>query len=394
MFSNLPLYAGDPILGLIGQYQEDKRPQKVNLGVGVYSDDSGKVPMLASVREAERQYLFARSSLSYLPMEGDADYRRAVDLLLFGASPDALSKVSVVQTVGGSGALKVGADFLKAAYPRSRVLVSDPTWDNHIGIFEGASFDVGRYAYFDVETKGLNLPGMLRDLGNARRHDIVLLAPCCHNPTGVDPDRAQWTQILDVMQSRGLIPFIDIAYQGFGEDIASDAWVIRELAARNVDFLVSTSFSKTFSLYGERCGALCVHTSTRSNVEKVLGQLKLSIRRNYSSPPTHGMALVSRVLTNGTLRNQWVEELSGMRDRIRSMRQQFKIALLQRAPQFEASFLTAQRGMFAYTGLTAEQVEALRRESAIYAVNSGRICIAGLNSSNVEYVAQSVAKVL
>jgi aromatic-amino-acid transaminase len=395
-FSNLPTYAGDPILDLIGQYQRDSRPNKVNLGVGIYYDDSGRIPFLPSVLQAEQRYLISRQAVSYLPMEGDAAYRQAVRELLFGTTSGSgpSGEISVVQTVGGSGALKLGADFLKRFHAASRVFVSDPTWDNHVGIFEGAGFEVTRYRYFDANSKGLDLDGMLDDLKRMQSRDIVLFAPCCHNPTGVDPTREQWLAILDVVQARDAIPFVDIAYQGFAEDLDSDAWLIREMASRGMDFLVSSSFSKIFSLYGERCGALSVHTCNVSHAANVLGQLKLCVRRNYSSPPTHGMALVTRVLNDTALRGQWIGELRAMRQRIHEMRHGLRLALQQRSAGFDASFLVSQRGMFAYTGLSPKQVNALRDESAIYAVESGRICVAGLNSSNLDYVAEAIAKVL
>jgi aromatic-amino-acid transaminase len=388
MFSNIPPYAGDPILGLIGAFERDPRADKVNLGVGIYQDESGKVPLLPSVLEAERRYLASPRKAGYLPMEGDARYRQVVKNLLFGIDRIGAGEVSVVQTVGGSGALKLGAEFLKRTHPDSRVLVSDPTWDNHIGIFEGAGFEVGRYRYFDSQTRGLDIECMLTDLGGARPGDIILLAPCCHNPTGVDPDRNEWNLTLDVIQSRQLLPFLDIAYQGFAEDLEDDAWLIREMVRRRMDFVVSSSFSKIFSLYGERSGALSVHTRVASHATNVLGQLKLCVRRNYSSPPTHGMALVTGVMTDVELRSQW------MRQRIRKMRRELTDALGRTAPGFDASFLVAQRGMFAYTGLSGKQVNALRDQSGIYAVNSGRICVSGLNSSNIDYVAEAIAKVL
>jgi aromatic-amino-acid transaminase len=394
MFSKLPTYAGDPILGLIGEFERDERPNKVNLGVGIYQDENGDVPFLPSVLEAERRYLASPRKAGYLPMEGDARYRQMIRNLLFGIDGTGAGEVSIVQTVGGSGALRLGADFLKRAYPDSRVLVSDPTWDNHIGIFEGAGFEVGQYRYFDPKTRGLDMDWMLIDLGGARPQDVVLLAPCCHNPTGVDPNRDEWCRILDVIQSRQLIPFLDIAYQGFAENLEDDAWVIREMVHRRMDFIVSSSFSKILSLYGERCGALSVYTPIASRASNVLGQLKLCVRRNYSSPPTHGMELVVGVLTDVELRAQWIRELAGMRERIRDMRNRLKEALARTAPLFDATFLVEQRGMFAYTGLSEKQIRALRDESGIYAAASGRICVSGLNPSNIDYVAEAIAKVL
>jgi len=395
MFAHVAPYAGDPILGLMEKYAHDTRASKVNLGVGIYYDEAGRIPVLESVRAAALRVLSANQPTSYLPIEGDRDYRALVGRLLFGESFDALGdSLAIVQSVGGSGALKVGADFLRHHFPSSTVYVSDPTWDNHIGIFEGAGFRVGRYRYYDAVTKGLDLEGMLADLHELNEHDIVLLHPCCHNPTGVDPDRAQWLQILDKVQERKLIPFVDIAYQGFGESLDEDSFVVRELAERGENFLISNSFSKIFSLYGERCGALTVHCADASQMRNVLGQLKLTVRRNYSSPPTQGMRLISTVLGDVALRNEWVAELTSMRERIVVMRERLHAALFSAAPHCNFDHILKQRGMFAYTGLDTSQVSALQSDFGVYAVSTGRICIAGLNTSNVKYVANAFARVV
>jgi aromatic-amino-acid transaminase len=392
MFENIAPYAGDPILGLMEKFAQDPRTDKVNLGVGIYYDEAGKIPVLSSVRKAEESVFAAHSARSYLPIEGDRNYRSQVATLLFGANVESLTEsLAVVQTVGGSGALKVGADFLKQNFSSSSVYFSDPTWDNHIGIFEGAGFQVGQYRYYDPQTKGLDFQGMLEDLNKLKRHDIALLHPCCHNPTGVDPDHHQWSQILDVVEKRELIPFVDIAYQGFAQSIAEDAFVIRELARRKMNFLVSSSFSKTFSLYGERCGALTVHCAEPTQTANVLGQLKFTVRRNYSSPPTHGMRLIATVLSDTSLRKMWAEELEAMRVRIMTMREKLHTALSLAVPGRSFAHVVKQRGMFAYTGLTAAEVAALQSDFGVYAVSTGRICIAGLNDSNVDYVAQAVA---
>jgi len=395
MFAHVAPYAGDPILGLMEKYAQDTRASKVNLGVGIYYDASGRVPVLDSVRAAALRVLSANQPTSYLPIEGDRDYRELVGRLLFGDEFDKLSNtLATVQSVGGSGALKVGADFLRHHFPGSNVYVSDPTWDNHIGIFEGAGFHVGRYRYYDAETKGLDLEGMLADLHALNEHDIVLLHPCCHNPTGVDPGEAQWLQVLDTVQKRKLIPFVDIAYQGFGTSLNEDAFVIRELARRGENFLVSNSFSKIFSLYGERCGALTVHCAKPSEAPNVLGQLKLTIRRNYSSPPTQGMRLISNVLEDDALRSDWIGELDSMRQRIIEMREQLHRALREAAPDINFDHIIKQRGMFAYTGLSPSQVKTLQSDFGVYAVSTGRICVAGLNTLNVPYVAAGFARVL
>jgi aromatic-amino-acid transaminase len=395
MFAHVAPYAGDPILGLMEKYAADCRPQKVNLGVGIYYDEAGRIPVLESVRTAAGRVVASRQPASYLPMEGDREYRAQVGTLLFGDRFDALrDSLATVQSVGGSGALKVGADFLHHHFPSSKVYVSDPTWENHIGIFEGAAFEVRRYRYYDAVTKGLDLDGMLADLGALNEHDIVLLHPCCHNPTGVDPDATQWLQILDVIEARSLIAFVDIAYQGFAESLEQDSFVIRELARRRQNFLVSNSFSKIFSLYGERCGALTVHCADPSHTSNVLGQLKFTVRRNYSSPPMHGMRLISTVLADASLRGQWMGELMSMRERIIAMRRQLHAALLKAAPDRNFDHIVRQRGMFAYTGLDAAQVASLQSDFGVYAVSTGRICVAGLNTTNLDYVADAFARVV
>ncbi len=394
VFSHLPTYAGDPIFELVARYARDGRPDKVNLSVGIYYDDRGEVPLLECIKQAERRYLSLRSPIGYLPIEGDARYRQAVRRLVFGEDSDGSDRVTVVQTVGGSGALKVGADFLKRVNADSRVWLSNPTWDNHVGVFTGAGFNVSRYAYYDADTQGLDFGGMVRDLRSCRRGDIVLLAPCCHNPTGVDPTREQWKIILDVIEEWGSVPFIDMAYQGFADGLDADAWLVRELVKRKMNCLVSTSFSKNFSLYGERCGSLSVYSADPGTSADVLGQLQLCIRQNYSSPPTHGMALVSVVLDDAELRQLWVTELAGMRERIRAIRAQFQLTLQILVPHIDSSFLLRQTGMFAYTGLREDQINRLREQHAVYALASGRICIAGLNSSNVDHAAHAFQDVM
>ncbi|AJW99919.1 aromatic-amino-acid aminotransferase [Burkholderia gladioli] len=393
MFSHVQPYAGDPILGLMEKFALDSRPHKVNLGVGIYYDEDGRVPVLQSVRAAAARVFESNTPTSYLPIEGDRTYRSLVTGLLFGKEVRADS-LAVIQTLGGSGALKVGADFLRFHFPNSSVFASDPTWDNHIGIFEGAGFKVGRYRYYDSETKGLDLDGMLEDLERMAEHDIVLLHPCCHNPTGVDPTRDHWLKILDVVERRRLIPFVDIAYQGFAESLADDAFVVRELTRRNLDFLASNSFSKIFSLYGERCGALTVHCANAKEAVNVIGQLKFTIRRNYSSPPTQGMRLIATVLSDGLLQQQWAGELEGMRLRISAMRKRLYDTLSELVPSKNFEYLVDQRGMFAYTGLSVDQVATLQSDFGVYAVSSGRICAAGLNNSNVDYVGEAFARVL
>ncbi|MDT4808787.1 Aromatic-amino-acid aminotransferase [compost metagenome] len=394
MFEHLPVYAGDPILGMMEEFARDPRDNKVNLSVGIYYDDQGGIPFLTSVQNASSRLALLRQPRTYLPMEGGELYRVTVRDLLFGSDAESGGRrVAVIQTVGGSGALKVGADFLKGAFPSSSIWVSNPTWDNHIGIFQGAGFDVQRYPYYSSDLRGFDFDGAKATLSELPEKSIVLLHPCCHNPTGVQPSKEQWEILLDIIQGRNLIPFLDIAYQGFGEGLDGDAWLIRECARRGLEFLVASSFSKTFSLYGERVGALSVFTSEQ-NYDQVLGQLKLNVRRNYSSPPMHGAALVAHVLNDAVLAAQWRGELNAMRERITEMRQALVNGLVQRMPGHDFSFLANQQGMFAYTGLSPEQIRRLKEVHGIYAVESGRICVAGLNSGNLNHVCDAFAEVM
>jgi len=396
VFKHVDAYAGDPILSLMETFKADPRADKVNLSIGLYYDAAGVVPQMAAVGEAERQLADQPHQASlYLPMEGLAVYRQAIQALLFGADHPAVSdgRIATVQTVGGSGALKVGADFLKRYFPESEVWVSNPTWDNHRAIFEGAGFQVHAYPYFDPATRGLDFPGMLATLQGLPARSVVLLHPCCHNPTGVDLQRDQWQQVIEVVKARELIPFLDIAYQGFGEGLIEDAYAIREMARAGLPCLVSNSFSKIFSLYGERVGGLSVVSDDAATAQSVLGQLKATVRRNYSSPPSHGAQLVAAVLSDGALAAQWQAEVEGMRKRILEMRQGLVEALAQLLPGEDFQYLLRQRGMFSYTGFSVEQVRRLRDEFGVYLIDSGRVCMAGLRPDNLQRVAQAFAAV-
>lgn len=394
MFSHLPPYAGDPILSLMEVFQRDERAGKVNLSIGIYTDGHGRVPVLPSVRAAAAEVAQSTAPYVYLPMEGHGGYRKAVAELLFGADLPAPEHLAIVQTLGGSGALKVGADLLARFFPQPTVWIPDPTWDNHIGIFEGAGFKTERYPYYDAQTKGLAFDAMLGKINTLPRGAVLLLHPCCHNPTGVDPTRAQWEQIVGAIEARGLLPFFDLAYQGFAEGLDADIWPVRECVRRGIAFLLSNSFSKIFSLYSERVGALSVFCPQQGQAANVLGQLKLTVRRNYSSPPMHGALLVARVLSDAALAAQWRAEVEEMRLRVRDMRQKLATQLKAAAPAHDFSFLLRQHGMFGYTGLTAAQVERLRDEFGVYAIATGRICVAGLNDGNVARVAETMAEVL
>jgi aromatic-amino-acid transaminase len=396
MFEHVDAYAGDPILTLNETFGKDPRPHKINLSIGIYFDDAGQLPVMSAVRTAETAMLQTLGARPYQPMEGAANYRQAVQHLLFGANHEAVKsgRVVTIQTLGGSGGLKVGGDFLKRYFPQSNVWVSDPTWDNHRAMFEGAGFTVSTYPYYDAQTGGVKFAEMLAALKALPQQSIVLLHACCHNPTGVDLSRAQWAELIPVIQQRKLIPYVDIAYQGFGDGIEEDAFAIRALADAGVSFFCASSFSKSFSLYGERCGALSVVCPNKAEADLVLGQMKATVRKNYSSPPTHGGQIVARVLQTPSLYDQWAGELDAMRVRIQAMRQTLHAVLSAKLPGRDFNYFLTQRGMFSYTGLSPEQADALREQHAVYVLRSGRMCVAGLNSSNVEATAVAMAAVL
>ena len=396
LFAAVELAPRDPILGLNEAFAADPRPQKVNLGVGVYYDEEGRIPLLASVKTAEEARVRQAKPRGYQPIEGPAAYTGAVQRLLFGADSPLLAEGRVVtaQGLGGTGALRIGGDLLRRIVPEATVYISDPSWDNHRGIFEAAGFPVRTYRYYDPATGGVDFAGMKAALAAMAPRSIVVLHACCHNPTGADLTEAQWQEVAQTCVAGELVPFLDMAYQGFAEGIDADAAAVHHFLAAGIPFFVSSSFSKNFSLYGERVGALSIVTGSRDEAERVLSQLKRVIRTNYSNPPTHGAALVADVLASGELRAQWEEELGGMRRRIRAMREGLRQRLEAAVPGKDFSFVTEQRGMFSYTGLTPEQVERLKSEYGIYAVRSGRICIAALNARNLDYVAEAIAAVL
>jgi len=400
MFQHLPVYAGDPILTLNEGFQKDPRANKINLSIGIYFDDAGRLPVMKAVRSAEAALMDKAGPRPYQPMEGAANYRQAVQHLLFGAEHSAVGdgRIATIQTIGGSGALKVGGDFLKRYFGQgadaSQVWVSDPTWDNHRAMFEGAGFTVNTYPYYDAATGGVKFDEMLAALHTLPRKSIVLLHACCHNPTGVDLTPEQWQALIPVVLERQLIPFMDIAYQGFGDGIAEDAYALRAFADAGISFFVANSFSKSFSLYGERCGGLSVVCPDKAQAELVLGQLKAEVRRNYSSPPTHGGQIVAKVLQTPELYAEWADELGAMRERIKIMRTRLHGVLTQKLPGRDFGYFLTQRGMFSYTGLSAAQVDVLRDEQAVYVLRSGRMCVAGLNQNNVEAVASAMATVL
>jgi aromatic-amino-acid transaminase len=396
MFKHIPPFAGDPILSLNEDFQKDPRPNKINLSIGIYFDDAGRIPVMSSVKRAEALVVAKGGPKPYLPIEGAANFRSAVQQLLFGAGHEAITsnRVATIQSVGSSGGLKVGADFIARYFPGSQVWVSDPTWDNHRSMFEGAGLTVNTYPYFDAATGGLNFDAMQAALRSLPAKSVVLLHACCHNPTGVDLTHAQWETLIPVLRERELIPYLDLAYQGFGDGIEADAFAVRALASAGVSFFIANSFSKSMSVYGERCGALSVVCPDAAQAVNVLGQMKFTVRRNYSSPPIHGGQLVATVLSDPELRREWETELGAMRERILAMRKKLYAVLKAKVPGRDFEYFLTQRGMFSYTGLSAAQVDTLREEHALYMVRSGRICVAGLNSSNVEATAVAIAAVL
>lgn len=396
MFQNVGYYPGDPILGLIEKYNEDPNPKKVNLGVGVYYDNEGHLPILECVKKVEKELAEKNLPHNYLPIDGLTGYRQACQNLLFGLNHEAVQsgRIATTASLGGSGALRIGAEFIHRWFPDAKVYVSDPTWANHIGIFESTGCEINKYPYYDPNTNGIKIAELKNFLSNLEAGNIVLLHPCCHNPTGIDPTTQQWDDILAIVKQRGLIPFMDFAYQGLGEDLDQDAYAIRKAVDLGLSFFVSNSFSKNMSLYGERVGALSVICQTIEEAKLVQSQLKLIIRRFYSSPPGHGNYIVDKTLNDPILFKQWEKEVYEIRDRIRAMRIHLHDVLQEKLPDRDFTYLSAQRGMFSFTGLSSEQVARLQCEYSIYIVENGRMCVAGLNSSNIDYVAQAMAEVM
>jgi aromatic-amino-acid transaminase len=396
LFTAVEMAPRDPILGLNEQFNADPNPAKVNLGVGVYYDDNGKLPLLQCVQAAEKQMMADPKARGYLPIDGIAAYDAAVKGLVFGADSEPVKsgRVATVQGIGGTGGLKVGADFLKKLSPNAKVLISDPSWENHRALFSQAGFVVESYPYYDAAKRGVNFDGMLAALHAAAEGTIVVLHACCHNPTGYDITAAQWDQVIAAVKARKLTPFLDMAYQGFGHGIAEDGAVIGKFVAAGLSFFVSTSFSKSFSLYGERVGALSVLCESKDEADRVLSQLKLVIRTNYSNPQIHGGMVVATVLNTPALRTQWEQELAEMRVRIKAMRQKLVDGLKAAGVKQDMSFITAQIGMFSYSGLNKDQMVRLRNEFGVYGTDTGRMCVAALNSKNIDYVCASIAKVV
>ena len=397
IFTHVPAYPGDPILTLMEAFQQDARPDKVSLSIGLYFDEAGRLPVLDSVHQAAQALVAKAEPCGYLPMEGMSPYRQLVQTLIFGAGHEAVStgRIATLQTPGGSGALKVGADFIKRYFPEAEIWICDPTWDNHLAIFEGAGFRTHSYPYYDAATGTVCFDAMMETLRGLPSGSVVLLHASCHNPTGVDLSREQWQALIPLIIERGLIPFVDMAYQGFGDGLDEDAWSVRVLADAGVQAFVANSFSKNFSLYGERVGTLNVVCPDADTASNVLGQLKATVRRNYSTPPLHGAKLVQHVLQSPELRASWEADLAHMRQRIKNMRTRLHEALQTHfGEQRDFGFLLTQRGMFSYTGLNEQQVDRLREEHGVYLVKSGRMCMPGLSQDNVQHVANAIINVL
>ncbi len=396
LFSAVEMAPRDPILGLNEQFAADTNPAKVNLGVGVYYDDLGKLPLLKCVQAAEKAMMEAPKARGYLPIDGIVAYDSAVKAMVFGADSEAVKtgRVATIQALGGTGGLKVGADFIKHLNPNAKVLISDPSWENHRALFTNAGFKVESYRYYDAQTRGLNFEGMLADLNAAAPGTVVVLHACCHNPTGYDITPAQWDQVVAVVKAKNLVAFLDMAYQGFAMGLTEDGAAVQKFVAAGLTFFVSTSFSKSFSLYGERVGALSVLCENKEEAGRVLSQLKIVIRTNYSNPPTHGGAIVAAVLSDPQLRALWEQELGEMRTRIKAMRQKLVDGLKAAGVKQDMSFITRQVGMFSYSGLSKDQMVRLRNEFGVYGTDTGRMCVAALNSKNIAHVCAAIAKVL
>ena len=396
MFERLERMPDDPILGLMAAYRADPDARKVDLGVGVYRNDKGETPVLDAVRKAEAAVLARQTSKTYVAPVGNAGFNQSMEKLVFGEGHPAVQagRVRTIQAPGGCGALRVGAELVHLAYPDATVHVSTPTWANHVPLLTGSGIKLERYAYYDAATGGVNFGAMMEGLEKLPKGAVVLLHGCCHNPTGADLSESQWRDVLALVQRRGLVPFIDMAYQGLGTGIAEDAFGARLFAAGLPEVLVAVSCSKNFGLYRERTGALSVISQTPASAEAILTQLVRIARTMYSMPPDHGAAIVQEILTNDTLRGLWVDEVGTMRNRIAGLRTEAVAQLARAAPQRDFSFIARQRGMFSYLGVNVDQVRVLREKHHVYMTDDSRINIAGLKSDNIAYFADAVAQVV
>lgn len=396
MWKSVVAAPADSILGLTEAYKNDPNPHKVNLGVGVYMDDTGTTPILQCVKDAERILLGVEQSKSYLPISGDPQFGRQVQRLVFGEGSDIIAndRAATAHSPGGTGGLRIGAELIKRFRPEAATWISSPTWANHRGIFTAAGFPIKEYPYYDAAGKGLRFDDLLATLNQVPAGDVVLLHACCHNPSGVDPDEDQWQKIAAVAADRGWLPFLDFAYQGLGVGIEADRTAVTAFAATGVDFFVASSFSKNFGLYNERTGAITVVSPTAEEKNIALSHLKATVRVCYSNPPAHGGLIVKTILSEPTLEAHWRQELAAMCGRIVAMRQALVDGLTARGVNQDFSYITRQKGMFSFSGLADETVAWLRERKAIYVVGGGRINVAGLTSANIDYVCDSIAEAL
>lgn len=395
-FDKIVAAPADPILGLTEEFKNDPRANKINLGVGIYKTNEGVTPVLKCVKKAEEIIFKNETTKSYLPIVGTPEYGRLVRELLFGKDSEVIAhdRARTVQGPGGTGSLRIGADFLKQQNVTTKVWISDPTWANHFQVFGKAGIETAKYKYYDATTHGLDFEGMKASLKSANAGDAVLLHACCHNPTGIDPTPAQWEELAKLVAELKLIPFFDFAYQGFGNGIEEDAFGVRTFLKYNQEVLIANSFSKNFGLYNERIGALTIVSADKETADRVFSQMKIAVRANFSNPPAHGANIVTTILSNPELRQMWEDEVKEMRDRIKEMRELFVAKLSALGVQVDFSFISQQYGMFSFSGLTKEQVARLKEEFGIYIVGSGRISVAGITTSNIDPLCQAIAKVL
>lgn len=386
----------DPILGLTEAFRKDDNPRKINLTSGVYQDESGVNPVLKSVKQAERILLEKETTKDYLGIGGENSYAGIVQGFLFGAEHPIVTegRAATIHSPGGTGALRVGAEFLAGEFPGAAIWLSDPTWPNHHGVFRKGGLKLETYPYYDPASHGLRFEALLEALEQAPEGDVVLLHACCHNPSGVDPSEAQWDQIVELFARRPILPFLDFAYQGFGRGLDEDAYAVRAFAEAGVNMVISSSFSKNFGLYRERAGALTVVTGSREEAGRVMSKVKVTIRANYSNPPAHGGKVVELVISTPELVSLWREEVTAMRARIRHMRARFVETLKKKGVERNFDFLLEQIGMFSFSGIAKEEVIALREKYGIYMVESGRINMAAITEARMDYLCQSIAEVL
>ena len=396
MFETISPAPEDSILGLTEAFKKDQNPNKINLGVGVYKDGGGQTPVLSTVKEAEERLLRSEATKSYLPIDGLAAYAALSQAIVFGSEHDILraGRAATVQTPGGTGALRVAADFVRRISPQATVWLSDPTWPNHPNVFGSAALQARSYPYFEAPTNRVAFDPMMAALETIPKGDVLLLHGCCHNPTGADLSPQQWQAVASVCADRGILPLLDFAYQGFGDGLDEDATGVRIVADHCRELLVATSYSKNFGLYNERVGALTLVADSAEAAEAANSHMKICVRTNYSNPPAHGGQIVAEILGDHELRSRWEKELAEMRNRINDMRHLFVETLDERGTGRDFSFIARQRGMFSFSGLTPNQVQALRERHSVYIVGSGRINVAGMTGANMDYLCEAIADVL